>query len=67
MGQDMQGIFAVIAGGLDKLIEDFGFCFFVRLAVTGSLSPGQCLFFFHGQPHVVLRSLHRKSLIGLEF
>jgi hypothetical protein len=46
MGEHMQGIFAVVAGGRHKLIQDFGFCFFIGLPAAGSLPPGQCLFLF---------------------
>jgi hypothetical protein len=44
MGQQMQGIFAIIPGLSDKLVQHFRFLFLVRLPILGGKIPGQCLF-----------------------
>jgi hypothetical protein len=44
MGQQMQGVFAMIPGLPDKLIQHFGFFFLACLSVPGSKPLSQCLF-----------------------
>jgi hypothetical protein len=52
MGQEVQGIFAVIAGLADELVQDGGFLFFARGSVMGGRFPVTACFTLNDNPMV---------------